>query len=290
MSGAMQPAPKSLILDLLSTLPRGAMPVRALVAAGERFGLPENNVRVALARLLRAGRVERDERGRYRIGAAAQAVNRRVSSWRAVEERLRPWRGDWAAVLTGGLPRTGGARARAEERARRLLGFARFSPGVELRPNNLAGGVPALRETLLHLGHTPAAGVVRLDELDATADERARALWDAEGLRGELCEIRRSIETGIERLPALPRDAAMVESFRLGGRALRAIVLDPLLPDAIVPGDERRALVQAMKRYDRLGREAWREFMEAHGVLSQRAPLDTRMTDRPLAAALGESA
>ncbi|NNL64976.1 MAG: hypothetical protein HKP30_01910, partial [Myxococcales bacterium] len=111
--------------------------------------------------------------------------------------------------------------------------------------------------------------------------------WDAERLVAELRAIRREVEAGLERLPDLPTEQAMTESFRVGGRALRAIVLDPLLPDALVPGDERRALVAAMEAYDRLGREAWRGFMEAHGVRSQRAPLDTRMTDRPLAAAGG---
>ncbi len=290
MSAAMEPSPKSLILDLLSTLRRGAMPVRALVAAGERFGIPENNLRVALARLLRSGQAERDERGRYRIGAAGQGVNRRVSGWRDVEQRIVPWRGDWVAVMTAASRPGGRARARRDERARRLLGFAPFEAGLELRPNNLAGGAAALREDLLHLGHDPSALVVRLADLDEARDVRARSLWGAEALTAELRGIREGIEAGLDRLPDLPDGEAMVESFRVGGRALRAIVLDPLLPDELVPGDERRALVAAMKRYDRLGRDAWRGFMEAHGVLSERAPLDTRMTDRPLAAAHGEAA
>lgn len=283
----MEPSPKSLILDLLSTLRRGAMPVRVLVSAGEHFGIPGNNIRVALARLLAAGRVERDERGRYRIGERGQALNRRVMSWRRVEERLRPWRGDWVAVLAGGIPRGTRSEQRNAAHALRVLGFETLEPGIVLRPDNLVGGAPALRESLLHLGLHPRTPVVTLGDLDPEREARARSLWDAERLVAELRVIRREIETGLERLPGLPTEQAMVESFRVGGRALRAIVLDPLLPDALVPGDERRALVAAMEAYDRLGREAWRGFMEAHGVLSQRAPLDTRMTDRPLAAAGG---
>ena len=79
----------------------------------------------------------------------------------------------------------------------------------------------------------------------------------------------------------------MVESFAVGGRVLRTIARDPLLPEALVPGADRRALVEAMTRYDRTGREAWRGFLAAHGVVQLRAPVDTRMTDRPLAAAGG---
>ena len=49
----------------------------------------------------------------------------------------------------------------------------------------------------------------------------------------------------------------MSESFRLGGEAIRLLVYDPLLPEPIVAPGERRALVEAMRRYDRLGRQAW---------------------------------
>ena len=69
----MRPTAKSLILDLLSTLRGGAMPVRALVAAGNLFGLAENSIRVDLARLVARGIVERNERGQYRMTARAEA-------------------------------------------------------------------------------------------------------------------------------------------------------------------------------------------------------------------------
>ena len=72
----MRPTAKSLILDLLSTLRRGSMPVRALVAAGSFFGIEENALRVALTRLLARGLVERDERGQYRAGSRAGALDR----------------------------------------------------------------------------------------------------------------------------------------------------------------------------------------------------------------------
>ena len=64
------PTGKSLTLDLLSTLRGGSMPIAALVAAGEVFGLGEGSIRVAVTRLLAAGQIERDERGRYRLGPA----------------------------------------------------------------------------------------------------------------------------------------------------------------------------------------------------------------------------
>src|SRR5262245_45204482 len=138
--GGVAVTAKSLILDLLSTLRGGSMPVRALVAAGDIFGLEENGMRVALARLLAAGLVERDERGQYRPGSRAEALQREVTSWRTVEDGLRRWQAEWVGVHVGALPR--GPRARvARTRALRLLGFRELVPGLEIRPDNLAGGV-----------------------------------------------------------------------------------------------------------------------------------------------------
>lgn len=284
----MDVTPRSLILDLLSTMGRGAMPVRVLVQAGAMFGLADNSMRVALARLVRSGHVARDERGLYRLGEAAQALNRRVVSWRRVDDQLRAWRGEWAAVIGADRARGDRARRRAGQHALDLLGFRPLEPGLLVRPDNLAGGVASLRATLSGLGLDPAAAVARLGELDPRREARARALWDGRALVAGHREAREAIEASGPRLEALPRDAALVESFRLGGAALRSIVRDPLLPDALVPGDERRALVEAMKTYDRLGRDVWREFLSAHGVVQQRTPLDTRQTDRPLAAIASE--
>src|SRR5215468_2914794 len=102
------------------------MPVRALVAAGALFGLDDNNVRVALARLLAAGLVERDERGRYRAGERAGAIGRRIGRWRHVEDGLRPWDGGWIAVL--GVS----GRAVRSSRALRFLAFRELAPGVHV--------------------------------------------------------------------------------------------------------------------------------------------------------------
>src|SRR5438093_11766929 len=152
----MRPTAKSLILDLLSTLRRGSMPVRALVAAGKFFGIAENNLRVALARLLARGLVERDERGQYRVGSRAEALDRWVKRWRTIDEAVRPWDGTWVAAL--------GVHVRRERRASsagnplRTLGFLAFRelvPGVHVRPDNLAGGVAGIRAQLYALGLPP---------------------------------------------------------------------------------------------------------------------------------------
>jgi phenylacetic acid degradation operon negative regulatory protein len=272
----LAPTAKSLILDLLSTLRRGAMPVRALVAAGALFAIEENQLRVALARLHTSGLVERDERGRYRLGTAAESVRNQIASWRDVEDRVRPWSGAWVGVLTTGLPRGERSASRRTvkqcERALRFTGFRELSPGLEVRPDNLEGGVAALRERLVGFGLPVDTAVFRLDQLDPAADERARGLWDARGLEAAYRAARTALERSTRRLAALPSDQQMRESFMLGGGVLRQIVLDPLLPEPIVHTAERAALVAAMLRYDAAGRASWAAFMSSFGVVRPHTP------------------
>jgi phenylacetic acid degradation operon negative regulatory protein len=264
---AVRPTAKSLVLELLSTLRRGSMPVRALVAAGALFGIAENSIRVALARLYAAGSVERDERGRYRLGRGSEAVRGQVGSWRRLEERRRPWSGGWV-----GLHRPSGGADRERARALRWLGFAALEPELALRPDNLEGGVAGVRERLAALGQGAGALVFGLRELDPTTELRARRLWDADALARACTESRRELEQSRARLAGLSLEEAMVETFLLGGRVLRQLVLDPLLPEEIAPAAPRRDLLDAMVEYDRLGRACWAPFLERFDVPHRHTP------------------
>lgn len=276
----LRPSPKSLILDLLSTLRRGAMPVRALVAAGEIFAISQNSLRVSLARLCNSGQVERDARGRYRLGDAARAIDDHVQSWRRAPERMRDWeltaagRGTWVAVHCLGRS----ARSKAA-RALLLHGFREFEPGLYLRPDNLIRGVDDMRQPLRELGLTAASPVFRLSELDAAGERRARALWQPDALPPLYARTRRELEHSEARLASLPSDRAMAESFLLGGRAIRTIALDPLLPHPIVERGSLAKLVVATRRYELAGRTCWADFLERHGVVHRRAPVDARVVD-----------
>ncbi len=255
----MPASAKSLILDLLSTMPVGQpVPVGGLVRAAGILGVGENSLRVALARLRARGLVESDERGSYRLAEAASAVNRHVRSWRTLEDAVRAWDGSWVAVEPGSALRTERSASRRRVHALRLLGFRAFQGRLHLRPNNLAGGVEGLRERLAELSIGPRALVFRVSELSREDDLEARASWDARALERGYVSMRARLEQSAERLPTLDQEAAMAESFLLGGDAVREIVLDPLLPQPILDTEKRRALVAAMRRYDRIGRRFWK--------------------------------
>ncbi|HIF98712.1 MAG TPA: hypothetical protein EYQ54_17125, partial [Myxococcales bacterium] len=274
--------PKSLILDLLSTLPQGggySMPVRALVEAGACFGMAASSIRVALARSLAQEQVARDERGRYRLGEAAGAVNRAIRNWRRLDEQTEEWVGGWIGVHR--------SRSRGEASSARLrrdrplgfLGFREFESGFFLRPDNLAGGVSTVRARLGDLGLDPRALVFEVRGFDALAKARARALWDAKALSRAYGEAVETLAESRLRLEEVPVSEAMVETFGLGGRVIRQLVLDPLLPDEIAPTAGRRALVEQMLEYDGFGRGCWAEFLGRHGVLHRRTPADLRVVE-----------
>jgi phenylacetic acid degradation operon negative regulatory protein len=272
------PTPRSLILDLLGTLSRGTMPVAALIDAGRMFGFAPGSMRVALARLLQSGRVERDVRGRYRVGAAAAPIQHRVKGWRGLDGRSVAWNGEWWAVHDARAPRRGAA-ARRHERALRLLGFRRLEPGLCLRPANLQGGCAAVREELHALGLSPKALVFAARELDGVTLERARELYDVDGLRSGYLAALAELESSSARLPSHGPEDAMRESFLVGGRAIARLAVDPLLPAEIHPSRERDALVRAMRDYDQRGRESWADFLARYDVPHRKAPADTRVPD-----------
>lgn len=277
----MGPAPKSLILDLLGTMRPGAsMPVAALVEAAGLFGIPENNVRVALARLLEAGRVARDERGRYSHGAGALPIGRRVRGWRDLTGRVRTWRGGWVGVLCGPAERR---RQRRRREVLRLLGFQALERTLWLRPDNLTVPLGDLRAELVGLGLPAGDLVCRLADLDAASERRARGLWDVAAIqRGHRASLRR-LDTSAARLPHLPEREAMVESFLIGGEVLRTLVLDPLLPESICPTADRDRVLARMRDYDRAGRLAWARLLERHDVPCLRAPVDAHARPAALA-------
>lgn len=281
--------PKSLILDLLSTMPSTAVAVRFLVAAAGLFSIDENATRVALTRLLACGLVERDERGAYRLGAAARPVHEKVRSWRNAEALVRPWDGSWVGVVGGGLRSGRDRRARARKRAIELVGLKALRPGLWVRPDNLRDGIEGARAALARLvddggpgrpGGVEEASVFRLDRFSSDDLERALRLWPvAELERGYRLAVDRLAQS-TRRLAGVAEAEAMVETFLIGGSVLRQLALDPLLPDPILDTRQRRAMIEAMRVYDGLGRSLWSGFLHRHGVAASSAPMDQRLWGR----------
>lgn len=284
----MRPEARHLVLNLLLGTAHRRLSAREAVASCALFGIRENNVRVALARLAAAGMIESVERGQYRLGPQAAGLAADVSSWRDVEARVRAWDGSWIAVHVGALPRSDRALRRARERALGLLGLRELDGGLFVRPDNLAGGVDAVRERLARLGVGAEAAVFVAHSLDDERRRRAERLWDGATLDRGYRETRAMLDAWLARwsvgAPALALEAAARESFVLGNDAIRQLVFDPLLPAPLVDVDARRAFVDAVRRFDGVGHSIWRRFLlgAAGGLVRpQRALASSRMPAAP---------
>jgi phenylacetic acid degradation operon negative regulatory protein len=283
----VKPRPKSVVLDLLSNLRGHAAPVRFLVAAAEIFNIDSNATRVAITRLLACGLIERDDRGAYRTGAAAAAVQTRLLSWRNIGDRLRPWSNEWIGAAPTACCCSKERRA-SSMHALEFVGMRELAPGFWIRPDNLEGGVAAVRSMLQALGLPAGSPVFSIREFDAEGEVMARALWNGEAIREDYRRIAAGLDASAANLSRLSEREAMAETFLLGGEAIRRIVLDPLLPDPIIPSAERETLVEVMIRYDEIGRRVWTPFIARYGLSTTLSPMDTQAWREPASLALGE--
>ena len=259
----MKATAKRIILELLSASDGFEGTAASLVAAGKLLGVADGSVRVALTRLVADGTLAVTERGVYRLGGGAIAVNREVTSWRQLERQVRRWDGSWVCVQLQGA-----AAARRRERALRLLGFRELTGDLAVRPDNLAGGVTALRDRLHALGVEPTTLVFRATDLDADTDARARRLWDRDKLSASYHQWCERIARWLVEIEEVPLRRAARDAFYFGGDVLRAIVFDPRLPEELVDVAARRALLAAAQRVDATGRALWNQLVGlSHGLV-----------------------
>jgi phenylacetic acid degradation operon negative regulatory protein len=239
------------------------------VEIGELFGLTGNAVRVSVTRLLGAGLLESDERGSYRLSARAAPLSAHVEAWRLGERRVRPWNGEWLSVW---LPRSAPRSRRAQsERALGLVGHRAGLAGIWVRPDNLAESPEATARKLAELGLEAEARSFRAHDFDAELVELwKRELWQTKTLVAAQRAMRQRLEQSRRKIHCLPVGPAAVETFLLGGAAIRLLSTDPLLPSEIADTAERAALTAAMLDYDRAGRGIWAKL--GSEIVHQAAP------------------
>lgn len=253
----MKPTAKRIVLELLTAADPHQGSVANLVAAGALFGIDEGNIRVALARLVAAGTLELVGRGEYRLGATTRALTDQVTQWRELEKQVRRWDGGWVCVQLGDLPRSDRSALRRRERALALHGFRELGRGLCVRPDNLSGGIEPLRDRLHALGVEGRAVIFRATDFDPATEKRARALWDGDQLTRTYRQTAARIDRFLITVDGLtPGDAAR-ETFLFGSDVLRLLMFDPRLPEPLVETAARKALVEAMKRLDLVGRRRW---------------------------------
>lgn len=264
---------KNLILDLLLAAGPDHLPVRHLLAAGALFGIPANNLRVALARLSSDGMIESVGRGVYRLSPQANQLAADVATWRSASQRVRPWQGGHVAVHCGALGRSDRAALRHRDRALQMLGLRELERGLFVRPDNLQGDLEQLRRRLYTLGLEREASVFIAGQFDTPREQRIRQLWQGDDLDQTYANLQSQLADWTTRASELGIEEAARESYLLGRKAIRQVVFDPLLPEPLVDVSARDRFIDAVIAFDRLGHDVWRQF-HAQVDAPAAAPID----------------
>ncbi len=169
-------------------------------------------------------------------------------------------------VLVGHLSRSNKTRRRGNERALGLFGFAEARTGLWLRPANLRRSLEELRADLVELGLDPEAICLNASELVPEATIDAQSLWDTPALEARYRKNVERLEQSTARLATLDEHASARETLLVGRLVTRDILLDPMLPDPLVDVVARRAMIDAMRAYDQLGKSYWRRFFKREGA------------------------
>lgn len=250
--------PRRFLLKLLFASEGQSLTAREMLAAGEVLGFTPNSLRVALVRLTSEGLIASAARGVYELGPEAVALAEDASHWRAGEQRVRPWSGEWIVVHTGALARTDRTALRRRARVLELVGLREYARGLYLRPDNLASDVVALRARLRQLGLETEASVIVAREFEPAELERIHKLWDGRSLSRQYERTRQQLEKLLTRAEDLETQVAAREVFRAGDDAIRTLIYDPLLPAPLVDVAARAAFTDTVLRFDDAGHRIWR--------------------------------
>jgi phenylacetic acid degradation operon negative regulatory protein len=230
---------RSVVLSLLLGVHPAEMSAAALVRAGELFDVPETTLRAAVSRMVSAGDLVRE-------GSTYTLSQRLLDRQRRQDEALRvdtvDWDGSWEQVVITSSGRSASDRAglRSTLAALRL---AELREGVWLRPANLARVLPAWSADLI----TTFAVTPREDP-----GLLSRRLWDVDGWAAH----------GRALLEEMAAPETARTALTLNATVVRHLLVDPALPDELLPADWPSAELRTA--YD-----SYRSSLSASSVLAR---------------------
>src|SRR3546814_9774820 len=93
-----------------------------------------------------------------------------------------------------------------------------------------------------------------------TAYEMRISDWSSDVCSSDL-QLGTMLERSAGRIDTMPIEAAAAETLTLRRQAIRSIMRDPLLPEALCATGSLARLIAAMTGYDRIGKTVWRDYL-----------------------------
>lgn len=269
-----QITPKTIILDVLRLTRGNHCQSAKLIAVGELFDFTASSIRVALTRLLTAGKIEADGSSGYRMSSNTDLLSDYIEQWRLGDLRRGEWQTDgWLMVLLPSNPDR--AIRTLSQTTLQFFGFRKARNKVWVRPNNLLHPLNELRALYQLVGLEHAALLFKANDIPYPEQFIWEStLWNSEKLQCSYEQQLIKLTKSKARLEKLTINDALRESFMIGGETINLLVKDPLLPDEMFCTPKREELRHAMCDYDACGHKIWTQFMGNATVanMSQRLP------------------
>ena len=263
-----QITPKTIILDVLRLTRSGYCQAAKLIAVGELFDFKASTMRVALTRLLTAGKIETDGSSGYRMNGNTDLLNDYIEQWKLGDLRRKQWqRDDWLMVLLSSNPDR--AIRSLSQNTLQFFGFRKAQNKVWIRPNNLLPDLSDLRTLYQLVGLESEALVFKAADIPNPEQFIWEStLWNTQELQSMYEQQLSKLNKSRARLDNLKVKDALRESFMLGGETISLLVKDPLLPDEMFCTPKREQLRHAMCDYDACGQKIWAQFMGESTVIN----------------------
>lgn len=237
------PSARNLLVTLFgdAVLPHGTdvrVSVSSLTELLAPFGVSERLVRTSLTRLVNDGLLEVESVGRrsfYGVARAAVELFRQADA-RIYGPRRRPWDGKWTVVVVDGAEATSAARAQLRQRLT-WAGLGVVAPNVMASP---VVGPEEAAAVVEQMGEFRNVLVTRSEVFDGsgTIDEEELArrcapldavASDYRAFVDDFGDIDRSTFDALTPVDAFALRVLLVAAYR------RIVLVDPLLPEALLP-------------------------------------------------------
>lgn len=242
---------RSLVASMLLGTHPPRLPVSALVAAAELFGLSEGACRTALSRMVIAGDLTAND-GWYQLAGALVERQRRQDIGR--HGTRQQWDGSWRVMIVTADRRLPSERvdARATLTEHR---FAELREGVWVRPANLLED----DSVVLLKSQGWQAGVMVFDP-----QPDLHQLWPLLDWQTQAKGLQQALANLVPPLEADDR-TVLARGFIVAAAALRHLRQDPLLPDELLPeGWPGQLFRDGYNRFDEAYRRVLQDFFRQH--------------------------
>lgn len=256
--------PRNAILDLMGVCHPNVVSFKQIGLLATVFAFSENNIRVALTRLVSQGWIENSQRGQYGLSEKGQARLNFSERWQANELRLNKWNGSWLGCH---LPK-GGQRT-VRKHSLNALAWYGFQEGLDqlwVRPNNLKLTASELRHELERLGLELDAQIFTLQAESHDLEAVWLASWPTEQLNHIYAALTDRLSKKLPDLTTIPPKLSLKDTCILGGEVIHYLAKDPQLPDEIHDRKQYDVLKKTMMQFDACGRKIWRQELNKLGV------------------------